>query len=315
MNAPAADLNALVAKLFASQHGVAARRQLVELGVTARMIERRLASGFWRAPHEGVYAMVGAPGTHEQSLMAAVLFAGRGAAVSDRAAAAVHGTWAFRADGLVEITSPRRIELPGVVVHRARVADDTHIMTVRGLPVTTPARTVVDLGSSVSQHIVANLLEEWLADRKVTIAGLRFVIDAVMRPGCHGAGVARRVLESRSLGTEAADSTQEHLLATILRAYGAPEPAYHPLVDVGLPRPLELDYGYVPEKLAMEVQGQHLYTTNKSKYAWSLERTNLLQAAGWLVLQYTPTQLRTRPWAIAREIDELRVARRAAIAA
>jgi hypothetical protein len=305
----------IVAKLFASQHGLATRQQLLELGVTARMISRRLTSGEWIVVHQGVYRLAGAPVSHEQALMAAVLFAGPGAAVSDRAAAILHGTWAFRADDLIEITSPRRVSLPGAVVHRGRVYDEAHIVRMRGLPVTSAARTIVDIGAVASLQTVNKLVEEWLADRKVSVADLRSTIDDVHRRGSRSAGVARRVLEARSLGDEAGDSTDEHLIATIMRAYGAPPPAYHALVDVGLSRPLELDHAYVPEKIDLEVHGQHLYTGNKRKYAWSLERTNLLQAHGWLVLQYTPAQLKARPWAIAREIDGLRIARRPAVAA
>jgi hypothetical protein len=311
----ASNTKSLVATLFAAQYGLAARRQVVDLGLTSRMIDRRLVASDWRVVHPGVYRLVGSPSSYEQSLMAAVLYAGPGAAVSDRAAAALHGTWTFRADDLVEISSPRRVRIPHAVVHRSRLLDDSHVVQVRGLPVTSPARTVVDIGSVVSEPIVTKLVEEWLADRKLTVAGLRLMIDAVQRQGARSAGIARRVLDRRSLGNEAADSTDEHLIASIMRAYGAPAPVYHPLVDVGLPRPLELDYGYLAEMIALEVHGERLYTTNKRKYAWSLERTNPLQAHGWLVLQYTPTQLKTRPWAIAREIDGHRIARRPAAAA
>jgi predicted transcriptional regulator of viral defense system len=78
-------------ELAARQHGVVARRQLASVGVTLRMLDRRVASGHLVRVHRGVYA-----GGHRQLRregwwMAAVLAAGSDAALSHRDAAALHG--------------------------------------------------------------------------------------------------------------------------------------------------------------------------------------------------------------------------------
>ena len=97
-----------------------------------------------------------------------------------------------------------------------------------------------------------------------------------MTAGVKGPGFARASLESRALGAEAGDSTMEHLIATIMRTYGAPPPAYHPLIDVGPHRPpMELDFAYVAERIDLEVHGVTVYTRNKRKYGESLGTTQL----------------------------------------
>ena len=90
---------------------------------------------------------------------------------------------------------------------------------------------------------------------------------------------------------------------------------HHHLVELSPGDIVELDYAYVEERIDIEVHGPWLYLRAPGKYARALQRANDLQLRGWLVLQWTPAQLRARPWAIARRIDEVRRARRAALTA
>src|SRR5215211_2890342 len=85
----------LADQLFAAQHGVASRRQLLDLGVTARMIEGRLGNGRWVAVHQRVYRTAGAPPSDDQRLMAAILAARPGSAIAGRTAAVMWGTRTF----------------------------------------------------------------------------------------------------------------------------------------------------------------------------------------------------------------------------
>src|SRR5687767_9174557 len=73
-------------KLSASQHGVFARWQVVQLGISESAIARRLSSGQWARPLPGVYRMAGAPETPEQRMASAALWAGPEAGVSHRTA-------------------------------------------------------------------------------------------------------------------------------------------------------------------------------------------------------------------------------------
>jgi hypothetical protein len=93
---------------------VATREQLLAFGVTRRQVDRRLASGRWKALHPGVYLVV--PFLLEHSLeMAAVLACGEGAALSHYSAAYLYKLLPYPAKpGRIHVTVPgcnRRLKM------------------------------------------------------------------------------------------------------------------------------------------------------------------------------------------------------------
>ncbi len=87
-------------------------------------------------------------------------------------------------------------------------------------------------------------MEEWLADRVVTIDALQAAVAEHAGKGRRGVGVLRRLLETRVLGDLRADSGVEALLAQVLARYGVPVPELHHEVRVGRATVAELDYAY-----------------------------------------------------------------------
>ncbi len=82
-----------IAEVAGRQHGVVSRRQLIELGVRPGAIKWRLAHGRLHSVSRGVYAVGHQALSREGRWMAAVLYAGPGAVLSHRPAAA---HWGFR---------------------------------------------------------------------------------------------------------------------------------------------------------------------------------------------------------------------------
>lgn len=78
-------------RLASTQDGVIRRDQARELGLSARQIERRVRSGRWETIFPAGYRVEGSARSWRQELRAAVLWAGRGSAISHRAAAALLG--------------------------------------------------------------------------------------------------------------------------------------------------------------------------------------------------------------------------------
>src|SRR5213080_2878946 len=100
-------LQSMVWTLARRQHGVVARRQLLELGFSRQAIDHRIRRGRLHRVHNGVYA-VGRPElTRHGRWMAAVLACGDGAALSHRSAAELWGICAWL-DHLVQVTLPSR---------------------------------------------------------------------------------------------------------------------------------------------------------------------------------------------------------------
>lgn len=77
-----------VDSLFASQHGVVSREQVLATGMAEHHIRHLIRTGRWHPRTQNVYAVASAPRTWEQDLMAAVL--GRPGAVVSGIAAYAH---------------------------------------------------------------------------------------------------------------------------------------------------------------------------------------------------------------------------------
>lgn len=142
----------MVAALATRQHGVVARRQVVELGLGRGAIAHRLERGRLHPLHRGVYAVGDRVLTRQGGWMAAVLIAD-GAVLSHRSAAALWGILGTDRRN-AEITVPRHMRPRArIEIHEGPLPPD-EVTTHNGIPVTTTARTLLDLAAVVSpQHL------------------------------------------------------------------------------------------------------------------------------------------------------------------
>ena len=125
----------VVARLARRQHGVVARRQLRELGVTDRGVAQRVAAGRLHRIHTGVYAVGHTVLGTRGRWMAGVLACGPTAALSHAAAGAL---WELRAieANTTDVTVPGtggRQRRSGIRIHRARNLDG-QTTTKHGVP-------------------------------------------------------------------------------------------------------------------------------------------------------------------------------------
>jgi hypothetical protein len=222
---------------FARQLGLITLDQTIDCGMSDRTRRRRCGVGEWERMHPRVWRSRAYPTSHAQRLLAAVLSGGPAAAISHYGAADLLGVERFRS-GLVELTIPqhRNIALPGCRLHRVVDLVPADITSVGAVPVTTHARTLVDLGAVARPWLVRRVLEQWVREGHVTIPEVRAMLDRVARRGRAGAGVLREILDSRALRFDASDADSEVVLAEALQAIGAPAPVYHFLIAVGLGR-------------------------------------------------------------------------------
>jgi predicted transcriptional regulator of viral defense system len=139
------DIPAQIAELARWQAGAISRQQLVDAGVNAQLIIRRLERGRWQQLHRGVYAVFSGPPGRETWLWAAVLRAGDDAVLSHQTAAELHGLIDSPAEAIcVSIPSTRRITTPGLVIRTSsRIGEATQ--PNRDPPRTTVEETVLDL--------------------------------------------------------------------------------------------------------------------------------------------------------------------------
>lgn len=281
-------------RLARVQHGLISRHQARACLLPQSTLAGWLTSGRLVAVHPSVYRMAGAPVSHEQRLLAAVLAAGPGGAASHRSAAWL---WGIHDDDTVEISVPRpRLpRLKGVVVHRSRDLEPAHVATRRHVPATNPLLTLLDLGAVLPPWLVEDALNRALVTGLVTILSVEAAYDRVARPGRRGAGVLRRILDERALGRDRPDGLLEPRMARLLQRHGLPPAAFqHEVRDRGGRFVARVDFAYPCLRLAIEVDG---FETHASPDALQhdLERQNALVGLGWSVLRFTWADVVRRP--------------------
>ena len=147
-----------VAALASRQHRVVSRAQLLDAGLSARAIERRLEREWLHRQYDGVYSVGTAKLDRRGRWMAAVLACGPGAVLSHRDAAALWGILPSNRSA-IDVTAPTRRRRRGIEVTR-RVLPPDETTTLDGIPVTTVARTLLDLAAVESESRLERALSE-----------------------------------------------------------------------------------------------------------------------------------------------------------
>jgi predicted transcriptional regulator of viral defense system len=252
--APAAKDRA-VSRLAARQHGAVTRAQLLDLGLGKGAIELRLRAGRLHRVHSGVYLVghsVPAPRAGE---MAAVLACGDGAVVSHCSAAAL---WmlapAVPRQGEisvdpVEVTVPRasKVRRPGIKVYCTGSLAPRDVRQVDGIPVTSPARTLLDIAGLAGEEELERAIAE--AERR-GLARRKQLLDQLERnPVRLGARALRAVLALDG-GPALTRSEAEQRLLALLRKRGVLAPEVNARVGR-----YEVDLLWPGARLVVEVDG------------------------------------------------------------
>lgn len=251
--------------------------------------------------HRDVYRLAGGRSSPEQAVLAACLSVGPSAAASHRSAGVL---WGLRGveEKTAEITvaDDRHRRMAGVVVHRTDTLDALDVSQRRRIPVTTPARTLLDLGAVAPVEAVESALEDALMRRLVTFALLAGTLERLGRRGRRGAAVLRALVEERDPATAPTESVLEDALLRVLRRAGLPEPLRQ--YQVG---GLRLDFAYPHLRLGLEADSR-IWHGGRTDVQRNSDKANVLVAHGWRVLRFTWSDVRTRPAyvvdAVAREL-------------
>jgi hypothetical protein len=290
----------LIAELAERQHGVVARAQLLDLGLGRRAIEHRLDAGRLHRVLRGVYAVGHVVLSAEGRYMAAVLAGGRGAVLSHRAAASV---WGLRASAraLPEITVARWRKPPrGIELHQARLPGD-EVTALRGIPVTTPPRTLLDLAAVVEPQQVERAVGEAEIRRLTDPLTLDDLVGRY--PRRPGVPVIKAILAASRFGATVTRSELEDRFLTFLDAAGLPRPEVNSDIQVR-GRWIEADCVWRARRLIVELDGRAVHATTQA-FERDRARDRALQAAGWRVVRVTWRQLHDDPDALAADLRGL----------
>src|SRR5512133_3726521 len=178
-------VEATLAELATRSYGVVTRAQLLAAGITGDEIQHRLSLGALLREHRGVYRVGHRAPSVEARYLAAVWACGENALLSGPAAAHLLGLLKGSPPPPEVMTQTER-RIGGVRTRRARRIDADDATTWRAIPVTTVARTLVDLAGELSLDALARACHEAGVLHRTTPGE----VDAVLarRPNSPGAG-------------------------------------------------------------------------------------------------------------------------------
>lgn len=257
--------------LAARQHGVVSRAQLLDIGYHPQAIKHRLANGRLHQLFPGVYSVGRREVTQLGRWMAAVLACGAHAFLSHASAG---GLFRIRPSGerRIHVSVPARFapRTAGITVHRRSRLDPADITRYRGIPVTSPALTLVDLATTLSAFELEAAINETDKLDLIDPEALRARLDRM--PRRPGVGTLRRLLDRTTLLLT--DSELERRFVPIAVRAGLPTPA----TGIWL-HGFKVDFYWPDLGLVVETDGLRYHRT-PTQQARDRRRDQALTAAG-----------------------------------
>jgi very-short-patch-repair endonuclease len=286
-------VDALIAQLAGAQHGVVARRQLGALGVGRGAIDRRVQRGRLHVVHRGVYAVGHRALTQHGHWMAAVLAAGLGAMLSHHSAAAL---WGIRptSRARIDVTVPRTLHATKHLHPHCAVLPQDEVATHQGIPVTTAARTLLDLAATLDLR----QLERAFNEAEVQNLGAETSVADLLDRYPHHRGTTNL----RTLLLNARSSTRSELEAEFLAFldhHRLPRPETNTIIEG-----MEVDAAWREHHLIVELDGYAHHGT-RAAFEADRRRDRKLIAAGWTVLRVTWRDLTELRHELAAQIRAL----------
>jgi very-short-patch-repair endonuclease len=285
-----------LARAAARQRGLVHHSQLRAAGFSRRAIARLVARGALHPVLPRVYA-VGHPALAPLAAeLAALLHLEHDAVISHWSGAML---WALGAGepGTVQATVIGRdtVPRPGLRTYRVPDLDPRDVRLRHGLPVTAPARTLIDLAAVRSADQVERALNEARVLKLVTDAELQAAMDRC--PLRSGIATLRAILAAER-GPAMTRSAAERRLKNLVQQAELPWPRFNTTL-----RRFEVDALWAEQHVVVEVDGYRFHG-HRSAFERDRRRDQALVAAGYTVIRVTARQLVDEPVAVAVRIAQ-----------
>lgn len=264
--------------------------QMIDLGMSAREIEARTASGWLIQRHARVYALGHVPASRRSRFVAAVLALGPDAALSCRAAGAY---WALvRGSVPTEVTVPTangRRHRDGIIVHRSPLPA-RHVTIDGGLRVTTVLRTLLDLAAVLKPYALARAFEQ--AQVLHGLDPTLLAAEVVSRRGYRGSARLAEMLDD-AVDPAAVRSVLELRFLKLCATHGLPRPQVNVRIGGWIP-----DFFWPEAGLIVETDGQRFHRTAAARRRDAL-KDEFMRALGLTVIRLRWTDVADTPEATA----------------
>jgi very-short-patch-repair endonuclease len=268
----------------AMQSARISRAQLIVLGFNHGGIARRIQAARLYLIHRGVYGVGPRVEVELGDETAALLAIGPPVALSHESAAHLYGIWkAIPPIVHVAVPGHRSKSRQGIVVHRSNRLTAADVTTHRGLPVTTPARILLDLADRHPVRTVERAFDEALARRLVSPAKVR---DLLTRsPGRAGTPLLGALIDPDRRGGVTIGEAEERLLALVRHAH-LPDPQRNARIG-----PYTVDFLWPEQHVAVEFDsftwhgGPSSFRRDRAKDAYLNDRAINLHRVTWAMLE------------------------------
>jgi hypothetical protein len=261
------------------------------------MTERDLRRSCTRI-YRNVYQRRGAELSAKDRALAAWLWSGKEAVVAGNSAAALLGAKWVDARLPAELVTSRK-RPPPLIVARNETLDAGEILTIAGVPVTSPARTAFDLGRRSGLETAVIRVDALARATGVAVEDVQPLVEA--HPGVRGLKQLRRVLLLMDAGAESPQETRTRLL---LVAAGLPHPQTQIEVLDDWGRVFaRIDMGWREWKVGIEYDGSQHWTDPRIRTN-DIDRTAELQQRGWILIRVSAELLRHRRAVIVSRVRE-----------
>jgi len=281
----------------ARQHGVVSRPQLLGAGFDDGAISRRVEKGQLHRVHQGVYGVGHPQLTSHARWMAAVLACGPGAALSHLDAA---GLWRiYEGTGTrVHVVAASNRRVPGLWIHRARRLDLEDVTVHEGIPVTTVARTLVDLTDLLPGDRVLRAMREADYLRLLDLDSLNAAVERA-----RGRRNLRRLKQALARHREGGivRGELEHRFLELVGRAGLPAPETNVRVRTRK-RIYTVDCLWRAEGVAVELDGRGAHARTAA-FEEDRARDTALNAIGLRTLRFTWRRVANEPEDVVAELQ------------
>ncbi|MDQ3720720.1 MAG: endonuclease domain-containing protein [Actinomycetota bacterium] len=269
------------------------------VGLSDHAIEKRLQRERLIAIRRGVYAVGHAHLTAEARWLAAVWACGSTAVLSHRSAAAA---WGIRPSSspTIDVTvrsRTGRADRDGIRLHRVTRLSEDETAEGDGIPVTSWARTILDLAAVLPPRSVERALERSEQLRLFDLNQLdKSLIANAGRPGC---AVLRAVLDEGRLGETLTQTKLEEAMFRLCTKSGLPRPEVN--VEIGT---YTADFLWREVRLIAETDG---FQTHGTRAAFESDRVRdaELMLQGYRVVRFTYWRVLRHRKAVAAILRQL----------
>lgn len=280
-----------IAALAAAQGGGFSRAQANDAGVADHQLATRVRAGVLRQTGPHAFRLAGAPRTLRTELTDLLLDVGEPVLCGHATAAALLGFDGFVLRRPFHLVLPRsrNVTRVNVQVHRPEDVELIDRTIVDGVPVTTAARTICDLATTLSAERLSACIDSAIRDGLVSEDMLHRRIVALRSQGRHGLPLLAEVLAGYEV-TRGGHSWLEREYLRLIVGAGLPKPETQQVLSKAEDRLVRVDCHFPGTNVVVELLGYQFHRT-RSQMASDAKRANALMRDGFRPFQFTYGQV------------------------